>query len=61
MAYIFVKKELEEIDSCLFNNFPNKSILTTKEWIGFIAEDSKAKPYILEISKDGEFIGFFQH
>lgn len=59
MIYTFVKRDLSEINRGVFNNFPNKSIFTTKEWIDFIAEDSKAKPYILEISKDGEFIVFF--
>ena len=42
-----------------FNAFPQKSVLTTREWIEFISEDSKAVPYILRISKDGKNIGYF--
>jgi lipid II:glycine glycyltransferase (peptidoglycan interpeptide bridge formation enzyme) len=56
--------EFEQIDLCNidlneFNNFENKSIFTTVEWLEFVEEDSKANPIILKISKEKKFIGYF--
>lgn len=43
--YIFEVVDLNTIDTKVFNEFPHKSVNTTKEWIEFIAEDSSATPY----------------
>lgn len=51
--------DLNRIDREVFNNFPHKSVNTTKEWIEFIAEDSNAEPYILKITEKGCLVGFF--
>ena len=56
--------EFEQIDLCNidlneFNNFENKSIFTTVLWIKFVEEDSNAKPIILRITKEGNYIGYF--
>lgn len=59
MKYSFRQVSLEKIDKQVFNDFPRKSVNTTKEWIEFIQEDSKADPYILEISENGKLVGFF--
>lgn len=57
--YIFKQIKIENIDVYKFNNFENKSIFTTIEWIKFIQEDSNAKPIILEIYQGDVFIGYF--
>lgn len=57
--YIFEKINLEDLNVEEFNQFPNKSVLTTKEWIEFIEEDSNATPYILKIKKSDSLVGFF--
>jgi len=57
--YTFIYMDLDEIDLNEFNNLPDKSVLTTKEWIQFIQQDSKAKPIIIRISEANQFIGYF--
>ena len=58
--YTFKLIELNSIDIKTFNGYPHKSVNTTKEWIEFIAEDSSANPYILEIrSNDDKLVGYF--
>lgn len=58
-VYSFSVVNMEDIDEDEFNSSPDKSIFTTKEWIGFIEEDAKAKPIIVRITKDNKFIGYF--
>jgi len=55
----FQKVDLNNINIDEFNSAPNKSIVTTVEWIRFIEEDSKALPYILRITRAGKFVGYF--
>ena len=57
--YSFQKIPLEQIDLKEFCSFPNKTVLTTTEWVSFIEEDSHAKPYILRITRGEELVGFF--
>ena len=57
--YIFEKINLEDLNVEEFNQFPNKSVLTTKEWIEFIEEDSNATPYILKITNSDLLVGYF--
>ncbi len=57
--YSFTEIKLDGLDEREFNSFANKSVLTTKTWIEFIAEDSKAQPYILRITAGGKLVGFF--
>lgn len=57
--YEFKAVNLNTLDLKVFNDFPHKSVNTTKEWIEFIAEDSSAIPYILRITQEGKLIGFF--
>lgn len=57
--YKFEKIDFEKIEYEEFNNFPDKSVVTTIEWINFINEDSKAKPVIIRIKREKEFIGYF--
>ncbi len=57
--YLFEKVKLKDLSVEEFNQFPNKSVMTTKEWIEFIEEDSKATPYILRITKDNSLVGYF--
>lgn len=61
MNYKFCFKRVitKELDIEEFNSFPNKSVLTTIDWIKFIEEDSKAVPYILRITSNDELVGYF--
>lgn len=57
----FEEVNLSSLSDEKFNNFPHKTVLTTKSWIQFIEEDSKATPLILKIKRlsDGKDVGFF--
>lgn len=57
--YQFEKILFKNINWEEYYNFPNKTILTTKDWIEFVEEDSKAQPYILRITEDKRFVGYF--
>ena len=57
--YSFEELKLESIDNAEFNDSPDKTVFTTKEWIRFIAEDQNATPVILGICKNNALIGFF--
>lgn len=57
--YSFQKIQFEKVDLKEFCSFPNKTVLTTPEWISFIEEDSHATPYILRITKAGHLVGYF--
>ncbi len=57
--YIFAPIDFDCIDKQEFNDFPAKTIFTTPEWIGFVQEDSHAKPIVLEILKGEKKVGYF--
>lgn len=57
--YTFEVVDLNTIDTKVFNDFPHKSVNTTKEWIEFIAEDSSAIPYTVRITHGETLEGFF--
>ena len=57
--FSFKLLELDNISDEEFNSFKTKSIFTTKEWIRFVAEDSKAAPVIAGIYDRDMQIGFF--
>jgi len=58
-SFSFEKICFESLKIEEFNNFPNKSVLTTKDWIEFVKEDSIANPYILKIFDGSTFVGYF--
>lgn len=55
----FVEIDMDKINEEEFNDFPQKSLFTTKEWINFVAMDSGATPLIVEIWDDKIKIGYF--
>jgi len=57
--YEFTKIGLSNLDLNEFNDLPDKSVLTTKEWIEYISEDSNASPVILRITECKKFLGYF--
>lgn len=57
--YKIEEVKLSSINKDEFNNFADKSIFTTVEWIKFVEEDSVAEPVTLRILKDDTFIGYF--
>lgn len=58
--YIFKPICIDSIDIEEYHSFPNKSVLTTLEWLRFIQEDSQITPYIVKI-EDGSkgLVGYF--
>ena len=57
--YTFEKISFEKLDRVEYNSFPQKSVLTTPEWIEFVMDISGAVPYILKVRKGDSFLGFF--
>ncbi|MCK9414421.1 MAG: GNAT family N-acetyltransferase [Prolixibacteraceae bacterium] len=57
--YGFETFSVDNVNSDEFSLFANKNIFTTIPWIRFIAEDNRAKPIIIRITKVGTFIGYF--
>lgn len=57
--YQFKRIDFDQLSEVKFNDFPSKTVLTTKDWIKFVEEDSRVTPYILEVYKDEEFCGYF--
>lgn len=57
--YTFQKIDFNHLNRDEFDNMPNKSVLTTYDWISFIQEDSKANPYIIRISEESRLVGYF--
>ena len=57
--YCFTEVPLEDISESEFYGYSKKPVLTTKEWLSFVKEDSHVDPVILRISENGSFVGFF--
>lgn len=55
----FKKINIDEIDEVEFNNFEDKLIFQTKEWINFLMDTQKGCPIILRITDDDELVGYF--
>lgn len=51
--------DINNINEDEFNDFDDKLIFQTKEWISFILKTQKAKPIILRITDEKGFIGYF--
>lgn len=57
--YSFQEINIKNIKEEEYHSLPNKSVLTTKDWIEFVEEDSKATPFILRITENDRFVGYF--
>lgn len=57
--YTFEEISIEDINEEDFYVYSKKSVLTSKEWLSFIREDSKVTPIILKILERNTIIGFF--
>lgn len=57
--YNITEVPVDKLNNEEFNNFRSKTLFTTVDWISFVEEDSKAKPIILKIEKDGVLVGYF--
>lgn len=57
--YFFTEIPFESIDWAEFYKYSKKPVLTTKEWLKFIMEDSEVKPIVLRITEEDKFIGYF--
>ena len=59
-SYHLTRIPLNEIDEAEFHSFPDKTVFTTKAWLSFVEEETKARDFILRISDDdGALIGYF--
>ena len=47
------------LDETEFNNFSDKLIFQTKEWIDFILNTQNVSPVVVRITEDGAFVGYF--
>lgn len=59
MKYEFTQIEWTQLNVAEFHSLPDKTVLTTKEWIEFIIEDSEAVPFIIRITQGLKFVGYF--
>lgn len=57
--YEFKNVGIEDLDESEYNSFPNKSVLTTIDWIKIVIEDAHATPIILRITCAGDLVGYF--
>ena len=57
--YQFEEINYKLINFTEYNDFKNKSIFTTREWLDFVKEDSNVEPLILRITDEIRFIGYF--
>lgn len=55
----FEKIELEKLNIDEYNNFNDKLIFQTVEWIDFLMQTQKVAPIILRICEGEKFIGYF--
>lgn len=56
--YNFELIEYEKLQLNEFNSYIKKPLFTTKQWLDFIIEDSKAEPAIFRITRGNEFLGY---
>jgi len=57
--YYFNIVDINALNMEEYYNFKDKELFTTIEWINFIAISQKAKPIIIRIMKDNDYIGYF--
>lgn len=57
--YTFKPVAYGELDREEYNAFPNKSVLTTPEWLDFVTDISGASPLILKVFCGSDFLGYF--
>ena len=58
--YNFIEVDINSLDVNEYNNFSDKLIYQTKEWVGFVAKTQNAKPIILRIIDDNDnLIGYY--
>ncbi|MEA4971558.1 hypothetical protein SDC9_136201 [bioreactor metagenome] len=57
--YTFQLINYKDIDAAEYNEFEDKLIFQTKEWISFIVETQKVTPIIIKIFGDDNYIGYY--
>lgn len=58
--YNFEKHTLENVNKTEYENFDNKCLFSTVEWLNFLKDFRHVKPVILRISDDcGNLVGYF--
>ena len=57
--YIFTEVLPREINDAEFYQYSLKSVLTSKEWLQFVEEDSHVQPVVLRITEAETLVGFF--
>lgn len=58
--YLISEIQKDKLNLNEYNNFKNKNLFTTIDWLEFIEEDSKVRPIFLRIiNENNDFIGYF--
>ena len=59
MNYSFEIIDYSSFEETSIDEFPNKTIYTTRDWYSFLEKDSKVRPVILKIFKNDKLIGYY--
>lgn len=51
--------DFEKVDWAALDQFGDRTVFQTREWLRFIAETQKASPLLLELREDGQVAGYF--
>jgi len=51
--------DFETADWAALDQFPDRTVFQTREWLRFIAETQKATPVLVELREDGQLAGYF--
>lgn len=51
--------DFETVDWNVLDQFSDRTVFQTREWLKFIAESQKATPVLVELKDDGQLAGFF--
>ncbi|MBZ9689216.1 GNAT family N-acetyltransferase [Clostridium estertheticum] len=57
--YSFEVIDIDDVNIEEYYGFENKVLFTTMEWLDFIKINQKAKPVIIRITKNSNFVGYF--
>lgn len=57
--YSFEVTDIDKVDIKEYYRFENKVLFTTMEWLNYIKINQKAKPFIIRITENSNFVGYF--
>jgi len=51
--------DFERADWTVLDQFPDRTVFQTREWLRFVAESQKAMPVLVRLEEDGQCAGYF--